>query len=62
MKNFIFIWISSKVKIILIAMFLRKSHTWEKSGSLDMCQNASGQLDSRIFKSVIKQEKKVEST
>ena len=43
-------------------MFLCKSHIWEKSGSLDMCQNATGQLDSRIFKSVIKQEKNVEST
>ena len=43
-------------------MFLCKYHIWEKSGSLDMCQNATGQLDSRIFKSVIKQEKNVEST
>ena len=34
-------------------MFLHKSHTWEKSGSWDIGQNALGQSDCSIFKSTI---------
>ena len=36
-----------------MAIFLHKSHICEKSGSLDVVQNALGQSDCRIFKSVI---------
>ena len=37
----------------MFAVFLHKSHIWEKSGSWDMDQNALGQSDCRIFKSTI---------
>ena len=39
-----------KWKFILFAVFLHKSHIWEKSGSWDMGQNALNQSDYRIFK------------
>ena len=32
---------------------MHKSHTWEKSGSWDIGENALGQSDYRIFKSTI---------
>ena len=35
---------------ILLAIFLHRSHIWEKSSSRDMGQDALGQSDSRIFK------------
>ena len=38
---------------MLIAVFLHKSHTWGKSGSWDMAQNAFSQSDCRIFKLAI---------
>ena len=41
-------------KFILFAVFLYKSHTWEKSGSWDMRQNVISQSDCRIFKSTIR--------
>ena len=37
----------------MIFLFLHKSHTYEKSGSWDMVQNALCQSDWRIFKSTI---------
>ena len=37
-------------KFTIFAAFLHKSHTWEKSGSWDMGQNALNQSDSSIFK------------
>ena len=40
-----------KKKFILFAVLLHKAHIWEKSGSLDMGQNAPGQSDCGIFKS-----------
>ena len=35
---------------MLIDVFLHGSHTWEKSGSWDMGQNALSPSDCRIFK------------
>ena len=35
---------------MLTAVFLHKFHTWEKSSSWDMGQNALGQSDCRICK------------
>ena len=40
-------------KFILFAVFLRKSHTSGKYGSLDMDQSVLSQSDCRIFKSTI---------
>ena len=37
---------------MLFAIFLHKSHLWEKPSSWDMDQNALGQSDSRIFQTV----------
>ena len=38
---------------MIFAVFLHKSHTWEKSGSWDMGQNALDQSDCSIFKLTI---------
>ena len=46
----VFIWIWSIKKIILFAVFLCKTHTWEKSSSWDIGQNALDQSDCKIFK------------
>ena len=45
-----FLWIWSTIKFILTAVFLHTSHTWEKSGSWVMGQNALDQSACRIFK------------
>lgn len=41
--SFIFSEFGLKRKFILFAVLLHKAHAWEKSGSLDMGQNAPGQ-------------------
>ena len=38
---------------MLVGVFLRKSHIWEKFGSWDMGQSALSQSDNRICKSTI---------
>ena len=42
---------------ILFAVFLHASHTWKKSGSLYMYQNAFGQSHCMNFKSTVYLEK-----
>ena len=34
---------------------MHKSHTWEKTGSWDISQNALGQSDCRVFKLALEQ-------
>ena len=50
------------MKFILLALCLRKSHTWENSGSWVVSQNVLIQEDCKILKSAISLEKVDKST